>query len=57
VGGLAAFDPKMRKRDDMDRLHDEIRELVDDLWQVPRFVAASGPTSTAFAPTTRRRCT
>jgi len=24
----------------MDRLHDEIRELVDDLWQVPRFVAA-----------------
>jgi HSP20 family protein len=30
----------MRKRDDIDRLHDEIRELVDDLWQVPRFVAA-----------------
>src|SRR5436189_3070150 len=29
----------MRKRDDIDRLHDEIRELVDDLWQVPRFVA------------------
>ena len=30
----------MRKRDDIDRLHDEIRELVDDLWQVPRFVIA-----------------
>jgi HSP20 family protein len=30
----------MRKRDDIDRLHDEIRELVDDLWSVPRFVAA-----------------
>jgi HSP20 family protein len=30
----------MRKRDDIERLHDEIRELVDDLWQVPRFVVA-----------------
>ena len=30
----------MRKRDDIDRLHDEIREIVDDLWQVPRFVVA-----------------
>jgi HSP20 family protein len=30
----------MRKRDDIDRLHDEIRELVDDLWNVPRFVVA-----------------
>ena len=30
----------MRDRDDFDRLQDEIRELVDDLWQVPRFVAA-----------------
>jgi HSP20 family molecular chaperone IbpA len=30
----------MRDRDDIDRLHDEIRELVDDLWQVPRFVVA-----------------
>jgi HSP20 family protein len=30
----------MRKRDDIDRLHDEIRELVDDLWHVPRFVVA-----------------
>ena len=29
----------MRKRDDIDRLQDEIRELVDDLWNVPRFVA------------------
>ena len=30
----------MRKRDDIDRLHDEIKELVDDLWSVPRFVVA-----------------
>ena len=30
----------MRKRDDIDRLHDEINELIDDLWQVPRFVLA-----------------
>jgi len=30
----------MRKRDDIDRLHDEINELIDDLWQVPRFVVA-----------------
>jgi len=30
----------MRERNDIDRLHDEIRELVDDLWQVPRFVVA-----------------
>jgi HSP20 family protein len=30
----------MRKRDDIDRLHDEIKELVDDLWNVPRFVGA-----------------
>ncbi|HXZ56602.1 MAG TPA: Hsp20/alpha crystallin family protein [Gaiellaceae bacterium] len=28
----------MRKRDDIDRLHDEIRELVGDLWHVPRYV-------------------
>jgi HSP20 family molecular chaperone IbpA len=28
----------MRKRDDIDRLHEEIKELVDDLWSVPRFV-------------------
>jgi HSP20 family protein len=30
----------MRKRDDIARLHDEINELIDDLWQVPRFVVA-----------------
>jgi HSP20 family protein len=30
----------MRKRNDIDRLHDEINELVDDLWSVPRFVVA-----------------
>lgn len=30
----------MRKRDDIDRLHDEINQLVDDLWNVPRFVVA-----------------
>jgi HSP20 family molecular chaperone IbpA len=30
----------MRKRDDIDRLHEEINQLVNDLWNVPRFVAA-----------------
>src|SRR5215475_2853078 len=30
----------MRKRDDIDRLHDEINELVDDFCAVPRFVVA-----------------
>ena len=30
----------MRKRDDIERLHDEINELVDDLWNVPRFLVA-----------------
>jgi HSP20 family protein len=27
----------MRRPNDIDRLHDEIQELVDELWQVPRF--------------------
>jgi HSP20 family protein len=27
----------MRRRTDIDRLHDEIQELIDELWQVPRF--------------------
>jgi HSP20 family protein len=27
----------MRQRDDIDRLHDEIKELVDELWHLPRF--------------------
>jgi HSP20 family protein len=27
----------MRRRDDIDRLHDEIKELVDELWHLPRF--------------------
>ena len=27
----------MTERDDIDRLHDEIKELVDELWQLPRF--------------------
>jgi len=30
----------MRKRNDIERLNDEIRELVDDFWRVPRFIAA-----------------
>ena len=30
----------MRKRNDIDRLHDEINELVDDFWSVPRFLVA-----------------
>jgi HSP20 family protein len=27
----------MKRRNDIDRLHDEINELIDELWQVPRF--------------------
>lgn len=27
----------MRRRTDIDRLHDEIQELIDDLWHLPRF--------------------
>ena len=27
----------MRRRNDIDRLHEEIQELIDELWQVPRF--------------------
>jgi HSP20 family protein len=27
----------MKKHSDIDRLHDEIQELIDELWQVPRF--------------------
>jgi HSP20 family protein len=27
----------MRRRTDIDRLHEEIQELIDELWQVPRF--------------------
>jgi HSP20 family protein len=27
----------MSQRDDIDRLHDEIKELVDELWHLPRF--------------------
>jgi len=30
----------MRRRTDIDRLHDEIQELIDELWQVPRFTGA-----------------
>jgi HSP20 family protein len=30
----------MKRRDDIDRLHDEINELIDELWQVPRFAGA-----------------
>jgi HSP20 family protein len=28
---------KMTRRDQFDRLQDEIQELIDELWQVPRF--------------------
>ena len=31
----------MRQRDDIDRLHDEIKELVDELWQLPRFAGTA----------------
>lgn len=27
----------MKRRNDIDRLHDEIQELIDDLWHLPRF--------------------
>jgi HSP20 family protein len=27
----------LKRRNDIDRLHDEIRELVDELWHLPRF--------------------
>jgi HSP20 family protein len=30
----------MKRRNDIDRLHDEINELIDELWQVPRFAGA-----------------
>jgi HSP20 family protein len=30
----------MKRRTDIDRLHDEIRELVDELWHMPRFAGA-----------------
>ena len=30
----------MKNRTDIDRLHDEIKELVDDLWHLPRFAGA-----------------
>jgi HSP20 family molecular chaperone IbpA len=40
VDSLPTLTQEMPKRDDIDRLHDEIRELVDDLWRVPRFVVA-----------------
>ena len=30
----------MKRRSDIDRLHDEIQELIDDLWHLPRFVGA-----------------
>ena len=29
----------MRRRTDIDRLHAEIHELIEDLWHLPRFVA------------------
>jgi HSP20 family protein len=30
----------MKRRNDIDRLHDEINELIDELWHVPRFAGA-----------------
>jgi HSP20 family protein len=27
----------MKRRTDIDRLHDEIQDLIDDLWHLPRF--------------------
>lgn len=37
----------MRRRDDIDRLHDEIKELVDELWHLPRF---AGGVRAGFRP-------
>jgi len=36
----------VRERDDIDRLHDEIKELVDELWHLPRFAGGR----TGFRP-------
>ena len=36
----------MGQRDDIDRLHDEIKELVDELWHLPRFAGGR----TGFRP-------
>lgn len=30
----------MKRRSDIDRLHDEVQELIDELWQLPRFTGA-----------------
>ena len=30
----------MKRRNDIERLHDEINELIDELWHVPRFSGA-----------------
>jgi len=30
----------MKRQTDIERLHDEIQELIDDLWHLPRFVGA-----------------
>ena len=30
----------MKRRSDIERLHDEINELIDELWHVPRFAGA-----------------
>jgi HSP20 family protein len=32
----------MRRRDDIERLHEELRDFVDDLWSVPRFAGRRG---------------
>lgn len=29
----------MKRRTDIDRLHSEVQELIEDLWHLPRFVA------------------
>ena len=34
------YPESMKRRTDIDRLHDEITELVDELWHVPRFAGA-----------------
>jgi HSP20 family molecular chaperone IbpA len=31
----------MKRRDEIDRLHEEIKELVDELWHLPRFAGGA----------------
>ena len=48
----------MRRPTDIDRLHEEIQELIDELWQVPRFAGGRRgfrPQVDCYRSETRRR--